>query len=58
MLRWLAAAICLGMGSPAMATLPDETPRMARETPRADLPREDVADIWLRESAPRSASGR
>ncbi len=58
MLRWLAAAICLGMGSPALAALPDDMPQMARDTPRADLPREDVADIWLRESAPRSPSGR
>lgn len=58
MLRGLAAAICLGMGGPTWADVPEEAPRLEREAPRADLPREDVADLWLRESAPRPTGKR
>lgn len=52
MLRLFAAALCLALGSPAIAALPDEGAGLVPDTSRADAPREDAADVWLRESAP------
>ncbi|MDB6452457.1 hypothetical protein [Falsirhodobacter sp. 20TX0035] len=58
MMRFLAAVICLGLGGPAMAEMPSDGPRLEREAPRMERTREDVADLWLRESAPRPTAGR
>lgn len=53
MLRLIAAVICLGFGGSAWAGLPDDVPHLERDNPRAAEAREDVAELWLRESAPR-----
>lgn len=58
MMRLLAAVICLGLGGPALAEPPPDAPQLERDVPRALDAREDVADLWLRESAPRSGTGR